>query len=320
MPRIHIQNKNDAPEDTISPELWQALGGPECASFADDEVGFWAGIAEADYLVTATSALRPFLTGIPARLRGIFCTSAGMDSLAPFDWLPPGTKLMNNSGVHAARGGEYVAMALLMLRQEMPAMIAAQQRGQWEKHYTSVLRGCTLVSIGTGALGAAGARAARLFGMTTIGVRTKAEPHPDFDRVVATTELDLVLPHAEFLLLAAPLTQQSRHILDARRIARLPKGAGVINIGRGGLIEQDALCDALDSGALGGAVLDVFTPEPIPPGHRLWTTRHLLITPHVSADDPAIYARDSVKLFLANLAAIEANQTPPNLVDITRGY
>ncbi len=320
MPRIHIQNKADDLESKITPELWQALGGPEGASFAEDEAGFRAGIADAAYLITATSALRPYRALIPGQLRGIFCTSAGMDSIAPFDWLPQGTMLMNNSGVHADRGGEYVAMALLMLRQEMPAMIAAQQRGVWEKHYTSVLRGCTLVSIGTGALGAAGARAARLFGMKTIGVRTKAEPHPDFDRVVAAADLDSVLPLAEFLLLAAPLTPQSQNILDARRIALLPKGAGVINIGRGALIAQDALCDALDAGALGGAVLDVFSPEPIPPGHRLWTTRHLVITPHVSADDPAIYASDSVKLFLENLAAIERGETPPNLVDISKGY
>ncbi len=98
-----------------------------------------------------------------------------------------------------------------------------------------------------------------------------------------------MLPETEYLVLACPLTPKTRFILNRRRIGLLPRGAGVVNIGRGPLVEQEALCDALDAGALGGAVLDVFDPEPIPEGHRLWATPNLIISPHTAADDLATY-------------------------------
>jgi len=109
-------------------------------------------------------------------------------------------------------------------------------------------------------------------------------------------------------------------MLDRRRIALLRPGAGVVNMGRGALIDQDALCDALDTGHLGGAVLDVFTPEPVPTGHRLWTTSNLIMTPHVSADDPATYNPRSLDIFLDNLRALRNGQAMPNRFNLDRGY
>ena len=100
----------------------------------------------------------------------------------------------------------------------------------------------------------------------------------------------------------------------------LPHGAGLVNIGRGELLDQDALCDLLDGGNLSGAVLDVFTPEPIPPGHRLWSTRNLIISPHTAADDPATYNPRSLDLFLDNLRAWRDNKPLPNRFDTMRGY
>ena len=99
-----------------------------------------------------------------------------------------------------------------------------------------------------------------------------------------------------------------------------PEGAGLVNIGRGALLDQDALCDALDNGRLGGAVLDVFVPEPVPPGHRLWTTPNLIMSPHTSADDPDTYNPESLDLFFANLRALRDGQPMPNQFDTQRGY
>jgi len=183
-----------------------------------------------------------------------------------------------------------------------------------------VLRGRRLTVVGLGTLGGAAATHAAQFGMEVTGVRARAGHHPACSRVVTTESLDDVLPTSEFLLLACPLTPATRGLLDRRRIGLLPQGAGVVNIGRGPLIDQDALCDRLDDGSLGGAVLDVFTPEPVPAGHRLWTTRHLIMTPHVSSDDPATYNPLSLDIFLANLAAMQAGQKMANQIDITRGY
>jgi phosphoglycerate dehydrogenase-like enzyme len=138
--------------------------------------------------------------------------------------------------------------------------------------------------------------------------------------VIGPDALDEVLPRTKFLVLACPLTEATRGLIDRRRLGLLPPGAGVVNIGRGELIDQDALCDALDAGKLSGAVLDVFTPEPIPPNHRLWTTRNLIISPHTSADDPATYNPVSLDLFFDNLRAWRAGQPLPNRFDIARGY
>ena len=100
----------------------------------------------------------------------------------------------------------------------------------------------------------------------------------------------------------------------------LPRGTGLVNIGRGDLVDQEAVCDLLDDGHLSGAVLDVFSPEPIPAGHRLWTTPNLIISPHTSADDPATYNAHSLAIFLDNLRAYQAGQPLPNLFDTARGY
>ncbi len=128
------------------------------------------------------------------------------------------------------------------------------------------------------------------------------------------------MPGSEFLVLACPLTEATRNLLDRRRLSLLPPAAGVVNIGRGGLLDQDALCDMLEQGGISGAVLDVFTPEPIPAGHRLWTTPNLIISPHTSADDPATYNPRSLDIFLDNLRAWRDGLPLPNNFDIARGY
>lgn len=320
MIRVHVQNAPNDGAFAITPELWALLGGPAGASFGTTAAAFRTGLASADALVAATSQVAAHFPCPSPNLRLIFCTAAGLDRLAPFDWLPPHVTLLNNRGVHGVRAGEYIAMALLLLGGKMPAMIAAQQAGRWEQHFATSLRGQHVAVLGTGDLGAAAGRQARHFGMRSTGIRTRAEPHPDFDRVVAVGAIDTVLPDCDFLVLAAPLTPATTNLLDRRRLGLLKPGAGIINIGRGQLLDQAALCTLLDSGQLGGAVLDVFDQEPIPPGHVLWTTRNLVITPHIGADDPANYAADSVRLFLANLAAYEAGLPMPNRFDPARGY
>ncbi|MDQ2802583.1 MAG: D-2-hydroxyacid dehydrogenase, partial [Pseudomonadota bacterium] len=109
-------------------------------------------------------------------------------------------------------------------------------------------------------------------------------------------------------------------LMDRRRLGLLPKGAGVVNIGRGPLLDQEALCDLLDVGHLGGAVLDVFETEPIPTGHRLWTTPNLIISPHTAADDPGSYYDLSLDRVFANLVAFRGGRPLPTQVDPERGY
>ena len=324
--RIHVQLLADD-QAGFTQEAWDAAaaragagGSGHRVSIGRDNAAFAAAIGEAEALITAREALRCHLPLTAPALELIFLLHAGVDGLTPFDWLPPGVALLNNSGTHADKAGEYAAMAVLMLANHVPFFTSRQRAGVWERRQAATAAGRRVTIVGLGALGSGSARRLRLLGLHVTGVRTRAEPHPECDRVVAVGELDWVMQDTEFLVLACPLTEDTRELLDRRRIALLPRGAGVVNMGRGGLVEQDALLDALDTGHLGGAVLDVFTPEPVPSNHRLWRTPNLVMTPHMSSDDPGTYVARSLDIFFANLAALTDGQPLPNHVDVMRGY
>jgi len=326
--RLHIQNPADDPVFAVTPKQWEAalarhpdLGGID-ASIAADDAGFAAALREAEVLLTwIGEAKRRLPVGaLPAagpRLRIIAFTSAGLDRLAPFDWVPPGVTLLNNSGTHGDKAGEFGIMAILMLRNHIPHFAEQQRLGLWKPRFASTLAGETLVVVGVGTLGAGVARRARAFGMHVIGVRRGGAPHPDCDTVLP---LEAALPRASFLLLACPLTEATRGLLSRARIAALPRGACIVNIARGEVWDPEAVCDALDSGRLAACLTDVAHPEPLPPEHRLWRTRGMFVTPHMSSDDPATYNDRTLDILLANLRAERERRPMPNRVDPARGY
>jgi phosphoglycerate dehydrogenase-like enzyme len=325
--RIHIQNPPDDPLFLFSREMWDAaaarapdVGGGHVVTLGNTDAEFAAGIAEAEALISDIGVVAKHFPCAAPKLKLLFITNAGLDRLAPFDFLPPGVALLNNAGVHSTKAGEFAIMSVLMLANRVPEMVTHQRAGRWQKLWGAVMHQRRVTVVGLGSLGGGAAMQATRFGMHVTGVRTTAQPHPHCTEVVLTAELDRVLPTTEFLVLACPLTAATRDLMTRRRLNLLPRGAGVVNIGRGALIDQDALCDLLDSEHLSGAVLDVFTPEPIPEGHRLWTTRNLIISPHTSADDPATYNPYSLDLFFANLRAQRDGKPMPNQFDPARGY
>jgi phosphoglycerate dehydrogenase-like enzyme len=323
--RIHVQTFADDPAFAITPAQWHAAAAravepPHAVSFGTGLADWDAARGEAELLVSHTSVLRRLGRLEAPALGLVFVNAAGMDGLAPFGWLPDGVTLLNNRGTHAAKAGEFIAMAVLMLAAKMPAMATAQREGRWQPAFGAPLSGRRATIVGTGDLGSAGARTLRLLGVAATGVRTLGQPHPDFAEVVAVADLDAVLARTEFLVLACPLTPATRNILDRRRLGLLPRGASVVNIGRGALLDGEALCDLLESGHVSGAVLDVFDPEPLPQGHRMWRTPNLVITPHVSCDDPASYNERALGILFANLRALREGAAAPNRVDLARGY
>jgi phosphoglycerate dehydrogenase-like enzyme len=290
------------------------------ARIGDTADDFAREIQAADVLFAASAEVKANFPRAAPNLKLIFCTSAGLDRLAPYDWLPKGVALLNNSGVHAHKAGDWCLMAILMLVNNMPRFATAQREKRWDKAYSGVAAGRTVVVIGVGDIGGAAAARARQFGMKVVGVRARPALHPACDEVVGADKLDAVLPRADVLLLAAPLTPETKGILSRQRIALMKPEAGVVNLGRGGLVDQDALCDALEAGKLAGAVLDVFTPEPLPADSRVWTTRNLVVSPHVSADNPATYTPLSIDLLLDNLACWVEGKKLPNQIDPARWY
>ena len=322
--RVHIQNHpGQVPEFRATDAVWDAAAArfPDLAAQLDVSIGwtdddFARAIGDAEVLITWVAVIREqFPTPAPA-LRMIYMTSSGLDKIAPFDWLPPGCLLVNNRGTHGPKAGEWGLMAILMLANLLPRHVTNQHAKRYVKAYSSGLSGQTLVSVGVGSLAGQTLKHARAFGMTVIGVRAHEAPHPDCDEVVPVARLDEVLPRADVLLIACPLTDETRGLISRDRLALLRPTAGVINMARGGIVDLDALCDQLDAGRLSGAVLDVVTPEPPPLDSRVWTTPNLIMTPHVSADDPLTYTPRSLDIFFENLRSWLDGEPPPNLVDV----
>jgi phosphoglycerate dehydrogenase-like enzyme len=325
--RIHIQNPVDDPLFLFSRDMWDAAAGRaeevgtgHEITIGDTAADFADNIPQAEALITEIGVVADKFPCDAPRLKLLFITNAGLDRLAPFNWLPPDVLLLNNAGVHATKAGEFAIMSVLMLANRVPEMLAHQRAGRWQKLWGAVLAGRRITVVGLGSLGGAVVMQAAQFGMHVTGVRATAMPHPNCVEVITTAGIDRVLPTTEFLVLACPLTSATRGLMNRERLKLLPRRAGVVNIGRGALVDQDALCDLLDEGHLSGAVLDVFTPEPIPDGHRLWRTHNLIISPHTSVDDPNTYNPRSLDLFFVNLRAWRDGKTPPNLFDPARGY
>jgi phosphoglycerate dehydrogenase-like enzyme len=324
---IHIHEFPDSPflkltadEFHTAAALAGAAGQGHRLTMGESIADYQAAADTLEVLIATPGAVRRLdLMGAP-HLKLIQSTAAGVDALAPFDMIPAGVKLLNNRGVHADRAGEFAIMAMLMLTTQMQSFAADQRTQRWQRRPSGVVAGRRATIVGVGGLGGGAARRARQFGIHVTGIRFGSDPHPDCDETLPIAALDNVLPTSDFLLLACPLTHATRHLLDARRIALLPAHAGVINIGRGGLVDQPALITALNTHSIAGAVLDVFAAEPIPPGDPVWTAENLIITPHISSDDPDHYNAATLAKFFANLATLADGRDPPTLVDFSKGY
>ncbi len=318
---IHIHNQPAGIDEPIDEAAVSAAGiSGYDLSFGAGAKDFAAVADQVDVLVTPPWGLQNFNLGAAPRLKLIQSTSAGVDSLLQLRIIPPHVLLANNRGTHAEKAGEYALMAILMLVNLMPAFAADQARQRWRRVTAGLAAEHRLTIVGLGSLGGAAAGQAKRLGMRVTGIRYNDEPHPHCDETRTMAALEAVLPATDILLLACPLTPATHNLLSAERLALLPASAGVINIGRGRLIDQAALLDALQDGRLGGAILDVFEREPLPPGDRAWTTRNLVITPHMSSDHAGTYNARTLEILAANLQALLAGDTPPTLVDRDKGY
>jgi phosphoglycerate dehydrogenase-like enzyme len=324
---IHIHEFPDSPFLKLTAQEFHeaaALAGPigrgHVLTMGASLEDFAAAAPGIEVLIATPGAVRRLDLTLAPKLRIIQSTAAGVDALVPFDMIPAGVKLLNNRGVHADRAGEFAIMAMLMLATHMPQFMADQRVHRWHRRPSGIVAGKRATIVGVGGLGGGAARRVRQFGIHVTGIRNGDAPHPDCDETRPIGALDSVLPTSDFLLLACPLTPATRHLLDARRIGLLPRHAGVINIGRGGLVDQPALIAALNGQTIAGAVLDVFAEEPIPAGDPVWEARNLMITPHISSDDPDHYNAATLAKFFDSLAALAAGREPATLVDFAKGY
>ena len=229
---------------------------------------------------------RPYGTEPLPRMPGarvIQALTAGYDNL--LDAIPAGATLCNARGLHDASTAEHALGLILAAQRELPRWVRAQEARRWEHAHTRSLAGCRVLIVGYGSIGAA--LDARLRPCAADSVRVARTARPA-ENVHAITGLDELLPSADVVVLVTPLTGETRGLLDARRLALLPDGALVVNVGRGPVLDTAAMTAEAGTGRL-RAALDVTDPEPLPADHPLWGYPGVLITPHVAGGAAAFY-------------------------------
>lgn len=227
--------------------------------------------------------------------------------------------LTNSRGVFDRAIAEFVLGAVLAHAKDLPATLALQRQHTWRHRETRMVAGSAVLIVGAGSVGRATASLLRAAGCRVTGVARASRDDPHFDRVVAFTDLDSELPNADYVVVAAPLTGQTDGLFGAPAFKRMKPTAVLINVGRGPIVDEDALLAALDAGQLAGAVLDVFRREPLPAGHPFWENPQVIVSPHMCGDFQG-YTSVLVDLFADNFAAWRSGRPLRNVVDKQRGY
>jgi phosphoglycerate dehydrogenase-like enzyme len=273
----------------------------------------------------------PYLTGDMVaradRLRWVHSSAAAVEGLLPLRELAArGVAITNSRGVQAIPMAEHVMGGLLVLARKFDRMLAAQREHRWIQNdliddWPWIVHDRRMTIVGLGTIGREIARRAHAFGMVVTGVRRRVnEPRPDFVKcVVGPDHLDDALRGCDVLVLSAPGVASTSRMIGAAQLALLNPGAVVINVARGQIIDDDALQQALRSGQVGGAVLDVFDHEPLEPTSPYWSLPNVVVTPH-SSGFRAAHWDEAVDLFSDNLHRFLRGEELRNVVDAEAGY
>ena len=262
------------------------------------------------------------LHGSPA-LEWLQTNSAGVEAYIRPGVLAGDTLLTNATGAYGLAIAEHMLGMLLELFKKLELYRDAQKSGAWQSQgAVKAVYGSTVLVLGMGDIGGEFAARCKALGARVIGVRRSPRPCPEYaDEVHLLEDLDSLLPQADVVAITLPGTDATRGLMSRERLAKMKEGAVLLNVGRGFIVDTEALCDALERGHLSGAGVDVTDPEPLPPTHRLWNIPTAVVTPHISG---FYHLRDTheriVGIFLENLRHFQAGEPLRNLVDFATGY
>ena len=286
-----------------------------------------AGRALEEVDVAFTPFLKPEMIATAPRLRWVHSSAAAVEGLLPLAALAAhGITVTNSRGVQAVPIAEHVMGGLLVLSRRFDHTLAAQRERRWIQNELSndwpwLLHGRAMTIVGLGTIGLEVAKRAHAFGMRVTGVRRRLDqPRPDcVDRVVTPDRLGDALDGCDVLVLSAPGVSATQGMIGAKEIARLNRGAILVNVARAQIVDDSAMRDALASGQLGGAVLDVFEREPLDAESPLWTAPNVILTPHSSGFRESHWT-EVVDLFTENVRRFQRGEPLRNVVDTLAGY
>jgi len=267
--------------------------------------------ADADVLVNADfrdPAL--FLETFPraTRMRWAHVVSAGVESVLSPEVRASEIHLTNGRGVFARPLGEWVIGVMVFFGYDFRIMLRNQDRRRWERYDHEELHGRTVAIVGYGSIGRAVGERACAFGMRVLTSRRSAPG-----------DLNAILAESDYVVVTAPLTAETRGMIGTAQFAAMKKSAVIINVGRGAVIDEDAMLDALRNGKIRGAALDVFATEPLPSDHPLWAMENVLVSPH-SADSLPDSREQAVQFFVENFERFRKGEPLQNVVNKHAGY
>jgi phosphoglycerate dehydrogenase-like enzyme len=306
--------------------LQAAMPDAEFAFCPLADPGIFDAVADIDIWIAGGPPVQPAMLAAAKKLKWLQMFGAG---------LPPGIFtdenrdrgfiLSNAKGVNTTNLAEHVMMFLLAFARGLPTMMQRQARREWIPQVQSPplfeLDGQTIGIVGYGAIGSAVAKRARALGMTVWGLRRSPSEsdRAEVDRMLGLDGLPELLASVDHVVLTMPLTTETEGMIGKAEIAMMKRGAYLHNIGRGKLVDQDALIEALLEGRIAGAGLDVVTPEPLPSESPLWSIPNVLITGHIAGNTPRFFGR--VMEFIAeNMRRYARGEQPLAAVDLSRGY
>ena len=260
------------------------------------------------------------LSKIAPNLKWIHIISAGVNHLSPFNWVKKDLVLTNSSGIQAKKAGEFGLMSILMLQNQMTRIITNQKQKDYVTLLSNPIENKHVVVVGTGSLGGSMIKHISSLGANVTGVNRRGRNVDGCSKVIKFDKIDEVLPEADFLYLAVPETNETKGMISKKRLDALKHTCGIVNIGRASVMDYEHLQKKLTKNEISGAILDVFSEEPISRNSKFWDTPNLIITPHISSDSKGNYIEMVLEKFLTNLKLFIDKKDLINQVDPDLGY
>jgi phosphoglycerate dehydrogenase-like enzyme len=262
-----------------------------------------ASATQASILVAKAQDITGALVAAMPKLRWIQALTTGIDPLLALR-LPATVTVSSARGIHGPQMTELAVLYMLSLYRDLPRLLTDQRHARWQRRGQRLLLGRTVVIVGVGSISEMLAARCKAFGLRVIGITGRRQAD-GFDELYTREHLHEAVARADFVVLLAPYRPETHHMIDAAVLSAMPKSSYLINIARGKVVDEGALIDALRSGRIAGAALDVFETEPLPESSPLWTFDNVIVTPHIGGMSD-IYAEQIIPLLMHNLHAYVA--------------
>jgi len=318
--RVLVISNSSAPHLSVLQELSQ----PVHVAVGQDLDLVRREAQDAHVVMIGNFRAEPFRTVFPlaTRVDWVHSLAAGVDNFLFPEFIKSPVRLTNGQGMFSEPLAEFAVGAMLYFSKSLRRMLESQEAGRWDPFDVEMIAGRTLGIVGYGGIGRATAKLARGMGMRVLALRKRAtlsEGDPNVDAVYAPDGLREMLAVSDFVLVAAPLTAETRGMIGARELSALKSTAVVMNVGRGAVIVESELVDALEGNRIRGAALDVFTQEPLPEGHPFYRLKNVLLSPHCADRAPG-WQQAAMRVFVENFELYRKGLPLRNLVDKEAGY